>query len=430
MQEQVRRSYRIAVLLFSLIWSVSAYAAGIEVKVSQVDMSDYPRVVLYASVTDERGQPVDDLTRDDFQVTEDGVPVALTDFAGTGSVRMVDIVFVFDTTTSMRTEVNGMKQTSLAFAEKLERSGLDYRLGLVDFGDVIKRVERPDGQLTDDAQEFKGWISGIRLAGGGVNIPELTLGALQRATEMSFRDGVMKIAILITDAPPHHYGDYPDGGVRFDDPTLTLEHTVLRLAEANMTTYIIAPRHSDYTEIVEETGGQFFEIHGRSDFTTIIDQIGGLIAAQYRLAYTSPRPTYDGTRRNVEVSVGEARGTTTYLERHLVDIRSSGLVALFLFFPLLFALALPAAVRPYRASRPQPVASTQHSPVQPGAWVAQGTCPSCGQPMRPEAKFCLHCGAGAMQHGQPEPTPCPYCRQPMRPGARFCSVCGRPTAQG
>ena len=399
-------------------------ADGPSVKVTQVDMSNYPEIIVYVSVTDDTGNPLGGLGREDFQVTEDAIPVSFTDFAGTGDVRMADIVFVFDTTTSMVEEVDGMKRTSLAFAEKLERSGLDYRLGLVDFGDVINRVEKPDGQLTDDAQQFKSWINEIRLAGGGYDIPEFSLGAMQRATQMSFRDGALKIFILITDAPPHHYRDWPDAGVSFDDPNLTLAYTLQQLANTNVTTYIVSPKHSDYLRIVEETNGQFFNIHGSSDFTTIIDEIGGLIATQYRLAYVSPRPTYDGTRRNIEVTVGEGKGTTTYLEKHLINIRSNVVIALVFLLPLLLALVLPTAVERIRR-RPQPIPEIEAARAEALGVSGPTICPHCGHALRPGAGFCGQCGQViAAQAAEPHPTACPRCGRPLRPGAKFCGSCG------
>ena len=400
-------------------------ADGPSVKVTQVDMSNYPEIIVYVSVTDDTGNPLGGLGREDFQVTEDAIPVSFTDFAGTGDVRMADIVFVFDTTTSMVEEVDGMKRTSLAFAEKLERSGLDYRLGLVDFGDVINRVEKPDGQLTDDAQQFKSWINEIRLAGGGYDIPEFSLGAMQRATQMSFRDGALKIFILITDAPPHHYRDWPDAGVSFDDPNLTLAYTLQQLANTNVTTYIVSPKHSDYLRIVEETNGQFFNIHGSSDFTTIIDEIGGLIATQYRLAYVSPRPTYDGTRRNIEVTVGEGKGTTTYLEKHLINIRSNVVIALIFLLPLLLALVLPVAVERIKIRRPQPIAEIEAARAEALGVSGPTICPHCGHALRPGAGFCGQCGQViAAQAAEPHPTACPRCGRPLRPGAKFCGSCG------
>lgn len=71
--------------------------------------------------------------------------------------------------------------------------------------------------------------------------------------------------------------------------------------------------------------------------------------------------------------------------------------------------------------------------------MATTTCPNCGKPLRPGAKFCGHCGATlpavappsatGQQAAPPAATPsgalCPHCGKPVRPGAKFCSNCGK-----
>lgn len=422
-------------LVLGWLWILSAAFAvahdGLTVHLVQMDASSYPEITLYVGVTDATGQPVGNLQKDDFSITEDGKDVDITDFAGAGDVRSVDVVFVFDTTTSMAQEVEGMKQTSIAFATKLEQTGRDYRLGLVDFGDVINRVLKGDGTLTDNAEEFRNWIASIHLAGGGYEIPENSLGALQEATQMSFREGGQKIFILITDAPPHHFGDPNDANVSFNDPSLNLEHTLQRLMETNVTVYIVAPKHRDFRQIVQDTGGQFYNIHGKSDFTDIIDRIGTLISQQYRLTYVSPRPTYDGTRRDIRVTVGESTGTGDYLEKHLLNIRSNWLIGLVLLTPLLLALALPPVLTKVRSRRGEPEMATMVdadlAPAPPPqlAVTPTRTCPHCGHPLRAGGRFCSGCGRTLTEPMPIEPITCPHCGNALRPQAKFCSKCGQ-----
>ena len=72
-------------LLFVYLCGLApAVSADEIVKVTQVDPSRFPEVVLYVSVTDERDQPVAGLTRDDFRLVEDGKQVQIKDFAGIG----------------------------------------------------------------------------------------------------------------------------------------------------------------------------------------------------------------------------------------------------------------------------------------------------------------------------------------------------------
>ncbi len=55
-----------------------------------------------------------------------------------------------------------------------------------------------------------------------------------------------------------------------------------------------------------------------------------------------------------------------------------------------------------------------------GGATASVTCPSCGKPNQPAAKFCADCG-GNMQVAK---VPCVKCGAELREGAKFCSECG------
>jgi len=70
----------------------------------------------------------------------------------------------------------------------------------------------------------------------------------------------------------------------------------------------------------------------------------------------------------------------------------------------------PIAARPVAAALPAAAA-----PSVPPA--EEMHCPSCGQPARPGAKFCDHCGA-------PLQVTCPQCGATLRSGAKFCDHCG------
>jgi hypothetical protein len=63
---------------------------------------------------------------------------------------------------------------------------------------------------------------------------------------------------------------------------------------------------------------------------------------------------------------------------------------------------------------PLPVAATAPAPAsQP----AERTCPSCGKPVRADAKFCDNCG-------KPLAAVCAKCGAEVRQGAKFCDNCG------
>ncbi len=408
--------------------------AGDTVQVTQVDPSRFPEVTLYVGVADASGQVVGGLTQDDFQVFEDGKQVLITDFAGTDERRSVDIVFAFDTTGSMEEQIEGVKRICVDFANRLREHNRDFRLGLVAFGDEIRSVHNADGDLTADAEEFKGWISQLQ-ADGGDDTPEISLDAVQRAAEMSYRPSTQKVIILITDAPPH----VRDDGTPFS--RVTLDELLARLRDQGFTVYAVAYNDAPFHRLAAETHGEFYDIDVEPDFTGILNQIGGIIAAQYRLTYRSARPFNDGTWRNITVKVRGQTGQSSYMETHLLSIRSSPAIGLLFLLPLLAALIAPTLWR--SLARPRSLApalaqdvdrslspaasSAELEPSLPLTAAAdQASCVRCGRPLRPDARFCSGCGAPvAVTPASQLPAACPQCGRPTRPGTKFCGNCGR-----
>jgi subtilisin family serine protease len=102
----------------------------------------------------------------------------------------------------------------------------------------------------------------------------------------------------------------------------------------------------------------------------------------------------------------------------------------------------PAARRPaaprQAAPRPKPVSPTPSPPPGPPAKpvtppaagpaqaAAQPTCPRCGNPHRPEARFCPSCGLSFEAAKPPveQPTFCRQCGEQLRPDSKFCPRCG------
>src|SRR4029453_4092108 len=95
------------------------------------------------------------------------------------------------------------------------------------------------------------------------------------------------------------------------------------------------------------------------------------------LTYRSPRPFYDGTRRDIRVSVGGAPAASGGLvHRPLLKVRPHPFVGALLLLPIVGALLLPAIVR-RRARGPAPNGAPTNVPIvvdtPPGAAAADGS---------------------------------------------------------
>jgi hypothetical protein len=449
------------VLIVFLAFNLLSFSGGddYEIEIGQVDVSQLPEITLYVNVTDSDGEPVTNLSKDDFTVYEDGQKVKVTEFAGIGENRPVDIVFVFDTTGSMEEEINGAIDSCTEFAETLEEEGRDYRLGLITFGDEIRGVYNSDHSLTDSVSEFKSWLSELISTGGGDD-PENTYGALKEATKMNFRDDSQVLFLLITDDKIHSYGDLPDEGFEFTDPDLTYENTLALLTSPRqISVYPIAVSWvPEFQELADDTNGTFYDLEAGEEFTSIIDNIGMVLATQYKITYTTPRPDYDGTRRNIEIEVGGSTVSAGYLEPHLINLKSNIWVGLGCLAPLGLALIIPFAIillnrkkssqgleapanLPVRqpAIPPVPAYPKTDLPPAPGGGISPGqsaippapvktvaaiTCAKCGSPLKPGARFCNQCGTVVETTESLSSAVCPKCGTPHKPGARFCPTCG------
>lgn len=264
---------------------------GVMITVTGVDASSFPTIRVFCIVADPTTHmSISGLDESNFVVHEDGIhetPITVSMMSDTTGGGKADIAFLFDVTGSMGGYITGMKNKTIEFADSLVASGLDYRLALVTFYDTVGETH----DFTDDANEFKGWISGLHALGGG-DTPENALEAIRRATTLSWRSDAQHIMILITDAPYH----------QFDWATsLTTDSVLSMLAGLDCMTFVVGHDDTDQHRLANETGGMWFPIG--SDFTNIITRIGGIISTQYVITYTTHNPVPDNRWRHVLVDV-------------------------------------------------------------------------------------------------------------------------------
>lgn len=319
----------IGVLLLTVTAASAADTAVVSVTTPrQENFANNGAIGLYFSATDVRGQPVGQLTPENVEVQEDGQKVQIVDFRGEEQGRPVDIVVVFDITESMQPFIDGLKEATIDFAERLSKANRDYRLGLVTFEDY---VTREDKVFTRSAREFKGWVGELRSGGGG-DIPENSLDALVVASHFPFRPEAQAVVLLITDAPNHSRGD----GSEKQNPygrevtQLTADEVITELKKANLSVFAVAPPPfvaPDLHKIVKATGGRHYNtVSEGKRFPELIAEIGRSIASQYFLTYTSPRPVEDGTKREVTLIVkhpnGEGEAHVAYAVRGVGGARA------------------------------------------------------------------------------------------------------------
>ena len=198
--------------------------------------------------------------------------------------RQLDIVFVFDSTGSMDEELDAVQSTIVDFADALNSSNINFRLGLVDYDGYQTPDEydvKNNGILISSAYTFRQWIKSIEADGGG---EEAVLSALNHAiTDCIWREESQKIIILVGDEPPLLTNGKDAGGY-------TLSATISKLTQNNIITHVIGslndldgPENISMKKIAEDTGGVFFEIQSQESIIPFLNEIKDTLQCTFKI---------------------------------------------------------------------------------------------------------------------------------------------------
>ena len=193
-----------------------------------------------------------------------------------------DVVFVLDTTGSMRPYIDQMKTFIRNYSSKIKE--INGRVGLVvyrDAGDEYTAKKLSD--LQSDTTDLLAKLDSVSVDGGG-DTPEAALHASMVAmNEMKWQKGATKAIILLTDAG-YHEPDKVDGST-----VAAVAKRSLEIDPVNV--YPVVEHHlaSSYTDVAKQTSGQVVVSGGEND------TIGALTKALTKIK----------NRPNAKLKIGE-----------------------------------------------------------------------------------------------------------------------------
>ena len=247
-------------------------------------------VRLGVTVTDRRGTFVADLTREDFELFEDGRQQQLTYFArGDEGATPLHVGLLFDTSGSMGEDIKLARSAAVRFLNTFSDA---EDMTLVDF-DTEVRVAKY-GQ-----RDFPRMVERIRARQpAGFTAMYDALGVfLDGAAENEGR------TILVI---------YTDGGDTRSTMTVSDAMTLVKASDVTIHAVGFLEHQSSgsrltqrmrLTEIAETTGGQAFFPSAMEGVEAAYDKIVAQVRNQYTLGYTSANTAQDGGWRRVEVRV-------------------------------------------------------------------------------------------------------------------------------
>jgi Mg-chelatase subunit ChlD len=123
--------------------------------------------------------------------------------------RTIDLAFVLDTTGSMGEEIDAVKHTIRAVADKLASDQADVRIGLVAYKDRGDEYVTKVFPFSSNLPQFSRSVAEISASGGGDMPEDMQQGLTDALDKLQWRDdAVARLVVVIADAPPHL--DYQD----------------------------------------------------------------------------------------------------------------------------------------------------------------------------------------------------------------------------
>lgn len=285
----------------ALILALPAYPQDDVIKVD-VDVVN----VLFNVRTKKNGM-VGNLTKDDFEIYEDGKKQDIKFFTRESNLPLT-IGMLVDVSMSQEYLIEQEKMSALQFFQRvLRKEDLAF---LMSFGSEAELLQ----DYTNSMKLLRKGMDAIRLSGSPgayspTGSPVPTIGTprgtilydavfLAAADQLKSQVG-RKVIILVTDGMDQGSRYTRDKAIEAAQKSDAIIYSIFH-ADYRRNGYYYRPNPGDINRMSTETGGRLFEA-GRSDLNLIFKEIEEDVRSQYAIGFTPTNSTKDGTFRKLEI---------------------------------------------------------------------------------------------------------------------------------
>ncbi|MCJ7715907.1 MAG: VWA domain-containing protein [Anaerolineales bacterium] len=340
----------LALVLVSLItltgFSPNHQAEEANIRITQIDTSDFPRVTVYVTVTDENGEPMGvDPARIKLMENEGEIP--LDQIEGIGQIiDPFTTLLVMDISGSMlyAGKLEAAKAAAKVFVEQLRPTD---KIGLLAFHTEIFYVQ----PITTDRELILSAIDDLKADQDTVMYDALVEGA-SILSEVKGRKSI----VAITDGLDTLSQSTPDTVLEQIGPA-GLSISTIGLGDPDQDLGEYSAIDEDALKyLAEKAGGVYAYANDEESLSEIYQSYAIAFKSEYQLTYTSPSSLRDGVNRALSVSLADSATTIPGTEEEPIVYNPGGLVpevsepVPLLFFGLIMAglfllLLLPAVIK-------------------------------------------------------------------------------------
>ena len=284
-------------------------------------------VAVYTTVTDSTGRLVPDLTKDDFEIYDNGKLQPLTLFAT--ETQPITVVVMLDRSGSMKTQFHIVEEAAAEFITRL------LKADKVRIGSFAARIQVDPQDFTSDKREMLMILSTELQPDGPTplwNAVQVSINALRR------QDG-RRVTLVFTDGV--------DAPMNFSSNNVSLKDAIKRAQEDDVMVYAIglegrvpygnrrAPvgglgggyfgqrnmisqkPDEGLAKIAGETGGGYIELSNANDLKSSFARVADELHRQYLLGFAPAK--LDGKTHKLEVKLKQpgmtARARKSYVAK-------------------------------------------------------------------------------------------------------------------
>jgi VWFA-related protein len=263
-------------------------------------------VTVYFTVKDKHGALAPNLTKDAFQLTEEGKPQTIKYFS-TESNQPLTLGILIDSSGSMQ---NMLPEEKVVGADFLRSVITDKDLAFVLSFDISVDLLQ---DLTSDVHQLNRGLEKAKInvgSGGGGGVPGIGQGPIPishpkgtllydgiflAADEMLSKQVGRKAVVVMTDGV--------DQGSREK-----LKDAIEAAQKADTICYVLLisdPRYGsdphDMSQLAEQTGGRMITVNNPNKLGDAFKQISNELRSQYSIGYSPTDPKHDGSFRKIEI---------------------------------------------------------------------------------------------------------------------------------
>ena len=256
----------------------------------------------YVTVTDASNRLVTDLTREDFEILDNGRPQELTIFEN--EVRPIGVVVMLDTSISMTHRLKDLYSGAEQFLLRL----LPHDRAMV--GAFNDKIEFSSG-FTSDRNGLIGSLKDLDF-GNKTRLYDALYESLDQLQEVDIR----KVILLFTDG--QDFGSRQGSGralERAREEEVMIYGVGLETEFFNGQSYVRSKPDSILNRFALETGGGYFDLKKNADLNSSFSRIAQELRSQYLLGFAPA--VLDGKIHKLEVRVKrpglKARSRRSYI---------------------------------------------------------------------------------------------------------------------